>query len=135
MESAGHWNSIAIIGSTTEGNGCEPQEDIRQFDDTPFGHQCPMVFDRKDGTCHATSFLERGISLEEGRTALAEGKVKWFNAQKGYGFIEVDGGDDVFVHFSAIQGDGYRSLDEGQRVSFDITKGPKGPQAQNVNRI
>jgi CspA family cold shock protein len=66
---------------------------------------------------------------------LAEGKVKWFNAQKGYGFIEVDGGDDVFVHFSAIQGDGYRSLDEGQRVSFDITKGPKGPQAQNVNRI
>ncbi|MCX5973954.1 MAG: cold-shock protein [bacterium] len=66
---------------------------------------------------------------------MAEGKVKWFNAQKGYGFIEVDGGDDVFVHFSAIQGDGYRSLDEGQRVSFDITKGPKGPQAQNVNRI
>jgi CspA family cold shock protein len=94
-----------------------------------------MAFDRKDRTCHATSFLERGISLEEGRTALAEGKVKWFNAQKGYGFIEVDGGDDVFVHFSAIQGDGYRSLDEGQRVSFDITKGPKGPQAQNVNRI
>ena len=66
---------------------------------------------------------------------MAEGKVKWFNAQKGYGFIEVDGGDDVFGHFSAIQGDGYRSLDEGQRVSFDITKGPKGPQAQNVNRI
>ncbi len=63
------------------------------------------------------------------------GTVKWFNAEKGFGFITVDGGDDVFVHFSSIQGDGYKSLDEGQSVSFDISQGNRGPQASNVNRI
>jgi len=63
-----------------------------------------------------------------------EGIVKWFNAEKGFGFISVEGGDDVFVHFSAIQGNGYRTLEEGQRVTFDVVEGPKGPQAANVNR-
>jgi CspA family cold shock protein len=63
---------------------------------------------------------------------LAEGKVKWFNDSKGYGFIEQEGGADVFVHFSAIQGDGFKSLSEGDLVEFDITDGPKGPQASNV---
>ena len=63
---------------------------------------------------------------------MAQGPVKWFNADKGYGFIAVEGGQDVFVHFSAIAGDGYRSLDEGQKVEFDITQGQKGPQAENV---
>lgn len=64
---------------------------------------------------------------------MATGTVKWFNASKGYGFITQDeGGADVFVHFSAIQGDGFRSLDEGQKVSFDVESGPKGPQAANV---
>ena len=63
---------------------------------------------------------------------MAQGIVKWFNADKGYGFIAVDGGQDVFVHFSAIVGDGYRSLEEGQKVEFDITQGQKGPQAENV---
>ncbi|MBN1666471.1 MAG: cold-shock protein [Anaerolineales bacterium] len=60
------------------------------------------------------------------------GTVKWFNGSKGYGFIEREGGPDVFVHFSAIQGDGYRNLEEGQRVEFTIEQGAKGPQASNV---
>jgi CspA family cold shock protein len=65
---------------------------------------------------------------------VAQGTVKWFNAEKGYGFIAVDGGQDVFVHFSAIQMDGYKSLDDGQRVEFDIAQGQKGPQAENVRQ-
>ncbi|MGC4375314.1 cold-shock protein [Fictibacillus sp. Mic-4] len=60
------------------------------------------------------------------------GKVKWFNAEKGYGFIEVDGGDDVFVHFSAIQSEGFKTLEEGQEVEFEIVDGARGPQAANV---
>ncbi len=60
------------------------------------------------------------------------GTVKWFNASKGYGFIQHDGGEDVFVHFSAIQADGYRSLDEGQKVEFILERGPKGLQASEV---
>ena len=63
------------------------------------------------------------------------GTVKWFNADKGYGFISPESGEDVFVHFSAIQAGGYRSLDEGQAVEFDITSGPKGPQAANVRPV
>jgi CspA family cold shock protein len=66
---------------------------------------------------------------------MAQGRVKWFNDQKGFGFIEQDGGEDVFVHFSAIQGDGFRSLAEGEQVQFDITDGPKGKQATSVTRI
>lgn len=74
----------------------------------------------------------RGVK-DEGRVLeMATGKVKWFNNSKGYGFIEQEGGADVFVHYSAIQGDGYRSLNEGQDVEFEITQGSKGLQAANV---
>jgi CspA family cold shock protein len=66
---------------------------------------------------------------------VAQGTVKWFNNEKGYGFIAVDGGQDVFVHYSAIQSDGYRSLDEGQRVEFEVAQGPKGPQADGVRVV
>src|SRR5208283_2016665 len=64
-----------------------------------------------------------------------QGTVKWFNAAKGYGFIQRESGEDVFVHFSAIQGEGYRTLEEGARVSFEVKKGPKGLQAANVERV
>ena len=63
---------------------------------------------------------------------MMNGTVKWFNNEKGFGFISVEGGDDVFVHFSAIQTDGFKSLEEGQQVNFNIVKGARGPQAENV---
>jgi CspA family cold shock protein len=66
---------------------------------------------------------------------MAQGTVKWFNSDKGYGFIAVEGSPDVFVHFSAIMGGGSRSLEEGQKVELDITQGQKGPQAENVRII
>ncbi|MFX3625615.1 MAG: cold-shock protein CspD [Ectobacillus sp.] len=64
-----------------------------------------------------------------------QGKVKWFNAEKGFGFIEREDGDDVFVHFSAIQQEGYKSLEEGQEVEFEIVEGARGPQAANVVKL
>ena len=66
---------------------------------------------------------------------MVQGTVKWFNGQKGYGFITQDDGQDVFVHYSAINGQGFRSLEEGQRVEFEITQGPKGLQAANVSKV
>jgi CspA family cold shock protein len=71
---------------------------------------------------------------KEERKMRITGKVKWFNNAKGYGFIEREGGNDVFVHFSAIQGAGFRTLEEGQAVEFEIVDGPKGPQAGNVTK-
>ncbi|WP_174733046.1 cold-shock protein [Mesobacillus harenae] len=65
---------------------------------------------------------------------MATGKVKWFNSEKGFGFIEREDGEDLFVHFSAIQGEGFKSLDEGQEVTFDIEEGQRGPQAVNVSK-
>ncbi|WP_414044069.1 cold-shock protein [Macrococcus animalis] len=66
---------------------------------------------------------------------MTQGTVKWFNAEKGFGFIEVEGGDDVFAHFSAIQGEGYKSLEEGQAVEFEIEEGQRGPQAANIVKL
>jgi CspA family cold shock protein len=66
---------------------------------------------------------------------MAQGTVKWFNAEKGFGFIEMEGGGDVFVHYSAITGEGFKSLEEGQKVVFDITEGDRGPQATNVVKV
>ena len=65
---------------------------------------------------------------------MEQGTVKWFNAEKGFGFIEREGADDVFVHFSAIQAEGFKSLEEGQAVTFDVEEGNRGPQAANVNK-
>ncbi|WML52351.1 cold-shock protein [Neobacillus sp. PS3-12] len=65
---------------------------------------------------------------------MEKGTVKWFNGEKGFGFIEREGGDDVFVHFSAIQGEGYKTLEEGQAVTFDVEKGQRGLQASNVRK-
>mgnify|MGYP001385367395 CR=1 FL=1 len=64
-----------------------------------------------------------------------QGKVKWFNAEKGYGFIEVEGANDVFVHYTAIEGEGFKTLEEGQEVSFEIVEGNRGPQAANVVKL
>ena len=76
-----------------------------------------------------------GRRIHNQEVKMAQGTVKWFNGDKGYGFIAAEGGPDVFVHFSAITGGGYRSLEEGQKVEFDITQGQKGPQAENVRVI
>jgi cold shock protein len=77
---------------------------------------------------------EEPHSKQGRRTMRITGKVKWFNNAKGYGFIEREGGSDVFVHYSAISGNGFRSLEEGQAVEFEIVDGPKGPQAGNVTK-
>jgi len=66
---------------------------------------------------------------------MKQGTVKWFNAEKGFGFIEIEGENDVFVHLSAIQGEGFKTLDEGQAVEFEVTEGNRGPQAENVVKL
>jgi CspA family cold shock protein len=67
--------------------------------------------------------------------SMQTGTVKWFNSEKGYGFIQTESGNDVFVHFSAIVGEGYKTLDEGQQVQFDVVQGNRGPQAENVVKL
>ncbi len=85
---------------------------------------------------HGTSLREEVDHRNEQRDSpLAQGTVKFFNSEKGYGFISREDGDDVFVHFSNIQGSGYKTLDEGQRVEFDVAPGRKGEEAQNVRVV
>jgi len=97
--------------------------------------RCKMLFDlrrdasREKGRHYLLNFWKGGSII------MAKGKVKWFSNQKGYGFITPEEGADVFVHHTAIQGDGYKTLEEGQEVEFEITSGPKGDQAQNVVKI
>ena len=76
-----------------------------------------------------------GHEAEEACTQMIEGSVKWFNESKGFGFLSQEGGPDVFVHHSEIRADGYRSLNEGEKVSFEVVDSPKGPRAANVSRI
>ena len=80
-------------------------------------------------------FLSRNLKIEKIGNKLEQGTVKWFNASKGFGFIQRQSGEDVFVHFSAITADGYKSLNDGQAVEFEVTKGPKGLQAANVKAL
>ena len=86
---------------------------------------------------HSTQTIKKGPHGPRypGAATMAEGTVKWFNDAKGFGFIEQDGGQDVFVHHSAIKADGFKSLSEGERVSFEVVDGQKGPAAQNVSKI
>jgi cold shock protein len=79
--------------------------------------------------------MSSGGNQYKGGLKMPEGKVKWFNDSKGYGFIEQDGGGDLFVHHSAIQGEGFKSLKEGDRVSFDVVQGAKGPAAEKVRKL
>jgi cold shock protein len=90
-----------------------------------------------DGTARRSGVMRRHAATIARKTSTMRitGKVKWFNNAKGYGFIERDGGSDVFVHFSAVQGNGFRTLEEGQAVEFEIVDGPKGPQAGNVTKV
>ncbi len=96
--------------------------------------QATGATDRLGERGHPDLFAERKKRREKKRMAII-GTVKFFNSEKGYGFISREQGDDVFVHYSNIQGDGYKSLDEGQRVEFDVAPGRKGEEAQNVRAI
>ena len=78
--------------------------------------------------------ITEAMASERGSRQMVQGHVKWFNDAKGYGFISQDGGEDVFVHFSAIEAQGFKSLAEGDRVEFEVTRGPKGLQAANVRK-
>ena len=96
------------------------------------GSSSTFVFDGRKSEQPGPSAAAGSSAARNVGAHVAQGTVKWFNAEKGFGFIAVDGGQDVFVHYSAIQMDGYKTLDEGQRVTFEVVQGDKGPQADAV---
>jgi len=97
---------------------------------------CRNCFDARKGSAgREPRSGARGAPRPAGEGGRLQGTVKWFNETKGFGFIQADSGEDVFVHFSSIQGDGFRTLTEGERVEFDVVEGPKGKQAAQVRRI
>ena len=103
---------------------------------------CGFFYGLKFCTAHQIYLILMGKSLDGSQkgpklrsSKMAEGTVKWFNDSKGFGFIEQENGNDLFVHFSAIKGDGFKSIQEGARVTFDVVDGPKGPAADNVEMI
>jgi CspA family cold shock protein len=119
-------------------SGCGfPTEHVDRFAGrliAPWGLSCPGRFLSCEGG--NPSARARGSVCAREELHVVVGTVKWFNAEKGYGFITPDGGgNDVFAHYSAIQTSGYRSLEENQRVEFEITQGPKGPQAENIRPV
>jgi len=91
------------------------------------------IWRKASGTLLSTQFSEENLRRKD--TFMEQGTVKWFNAAKGYGFISRKNGEDVFVHFKAIVGEGYKTLNEGDKVEFDVEKGPKGLQAANVTKV
>jgi CspA family cold shock protein len=94
------------------------------------------MFDFLDGGCYIVKGNPRSWgALRRGIYLSMTGRVKWFSAEKGYGFLEREDGGDVFVHYSAINGEGFRTLNEGERVEFDVVEGDRGPQAANVVRL
>ena len=100
------------------------------FPPIPFGSNIFLLMIKKE----MNTFSRVGKDLG-GNIFMQNGKVKWFNNEKGYGFIEVEGGDDVFVHYTAIQEEGFKTLEEGQEVTFEIVQGERGPQAANVVKL
>jgi cold shock protein len=132
---------LEITTQTTRNEIPDPPDRLL-YNDRAFGSWFPLRYEKGVAWVHsAAPFSVSGAAQEpandvqfkkEYRQMKEKGTVKWFNAAKGYGFIQRENGEDVFVHFSAIQSQGYRSLDEGSRVEFEVTTGPKGLQATNV---
>jgi CspA family cold shock protein len=89
----------------------------------------------RGGNNSTVFFMLQESTRKQGGTVMARGRVKWFNDTKGFGFIQQESGEDVFVHYTAIGGDGFKTLKEGEEVEFEITQGPKGPQASNVVKV
>jgi CspA family cold shock protein len=109
-----------------------PKKSLTGFGELWYGHR---RISRESSAGMRAELRVVGSSKKRRGLMKLTGRVKWFNDSKGYGFIEQEGGRDIFVHFTAIQGDGFKSLAEGQKVEFEITEGAKGPQATNVVKL